>query len=308
MRLVARCAVLLLVAACSGGRPAPAGSPAASPTGSRSPAPASPTPRGVTVVPVPDGFRGGFRTPTGNVRCDIDADYVRCDATDRPWDEQPERDCGGTAEWRTRLVLDAAHGAELRGECGYDPPAGGPPLAYGTRIDVGRTRCYSERTGLTCWATGTRYAFFVSRAAYRLSTTPPPAAASATPEPAPSGTALVVPRGFRGGFRTTGHYVVCDIDDRRVHCLPFGATWTPPPADEPCTDGDRSTEVILRDGPGRAFEGCGSDSLAGGAELESGRGIQIGDVRCDATESGVECRNLATGHGFVLTAEAFRGY
>ena len=308
MRLLAPSAALLLAAACAGGRPAPAGSPTGSAAGSPAPGSASPTPRGVTVVSVPDGFRGGFRTPTGNVRCDVDADFVRCDATERPWEEQPERDCGGTAEWRTRLVLDAGHGAALRGECGYDPPAGGPPLAYGTRLDVGRTRCYSERTGLTCWATGTPYAFFVARAAYRLSATPPAAAASATPEPAPGGPVLVVPHGFRGGFRTTGHHVVCDIDGTRVHCLPFAARWTPPPGGEPCTDGDRSTEVILRDGPGRAFAGCRSDSLAGGAELEPGHGIQVGDVRCDATRSGLECRNLATGHGFVLTAAAFRGY
>ena len=260
------------------------------------------------VVSVPRGFTGGFRTPSGNVTCDVDDGYVRCDAAQRPWRELPRSECGGTAAWRTRLVLSET-GAALRGECGYEPPAGGPPLAYGTRLDVGRTRCYSEQTGLTCWLTGTRHGFVVSRFAYRTTATPPANVAAATPSPTPAGPVLVVPRGFRGGFRTKGYGIVCDIEDGRVHCLMLtGTRWSPPPAKEPCTDGDRSMEVLLLRGRGASFEGCRTDSLGGGDELAPGRGIRIGDVHCDARESALECRNDATRHGFVVSAESFRGY
>jgi hypothetical protein len=314
VRAVAAVVAAVLLAGCSADRPAPPpASPAAGPSSAvATPSSSSPTaaPPAVTVVAVPKGFSGGFRTPTGNVTCEMSEGYVRCDATVRPWKELPrEKDCGGTAAWRTRLVLNDQLGASLRGECGYDPPAGGPALAYGTRLDLGNVRCLSERTGLTCWVAGTRRGFVVSRAAYRLTADPPAAAAAATPPPADP--ALVVaPRGFRGGFHTADYGVVCDIADDLAYCLVLGGTrWQPPPATERCEDGDPSTEVLLeKKAKGRALTGCRSDSLSGGDVLAVGHGVRVGDVRCDVTASAVECRNAATRHGFSVSREAFRGY
>ncbi|HEV2890961.1 MAG TPA: hypothetical protein VGX28_11360 [Frankiaceae bacterium] len=314
MRLVAAACAALLLAGCSNGSPTatPAPSPSVTtPSASRAPSPgatatASPA-RGVTVVVVPPVFTGGFTTPSGNVACDIAPDFVRCDAKDRPWSELPRTECGGPAEWRTRLVLQE-RGAKLRGECGYGRPSGGPPLAYGTRLDLGRARCLSERTGLTCWIAGTRAGFAVSRSAYSTSARPPAAAAAATPPPARPGSVLEVPRGFHGGFRIGEYQIVCEIGDAMAHCLVPGATWEPPPPRDPCTDGDESTEVILQNGRGRAFEECRTDTLDGGLLLAPGHGVRVGDVRCDATKDAVECRNAATRHGFVVSPKAFRGY
>lgn len=260
------------------------------------------------MVAVPPGFTGGFTTPSGNISCDVDEESVRCQAAQQPWKEQPRSaECANTRlEWRTRLVLSAGQGAALHGQCDHVIPAGGAPLAYGTRLDVGRTRCFSETTGLTCWMHGTRYGFFLSRTTYRTSAQPPRAAVVATPSPTPAGPVLEVPRGFRGGFHALGYGVVCDIDDRQVHCLALSARWTPPPDPEPC-DADRSVEVLLR-ATARSFQGCRSDSLSGGAELRAGRGIRIGDIRCDATASALECRDAATRHGFVVSEAAFRRY
>lgn len=314
MRVVAAaCAALLLAACTDGGRSATPSPTASATTPAPSPSPTETTPPaagGVTVVAVPKGFTGGFTTPSGNIACDVSDEFVRCQAAQQPWKEQPRgADCADTKmEWRTRLVLSVERGAALRGECDYPIPAGAAPLAYGTRLDVGRTRCFSETTGLTCWMHGTRHGFFVSRATYRTTAQPPAAAVAATPSPTPSGPVLEVPRGFRGGFQAHDHGIVCDLDDKQVHCLVLGgARWTPSPDPEPC-EFDRSVEVILSTGRGRSFQGCRSDSLGGGGELRAGRGIRIGDIRCDATASALECRNTATKHGFFVSETAFRGY
>lgn len=291
----------------SSARPTATPSTAATVTGPPSTAatPSATTSRSSTITAVPAAYRGEFSTPSGNVACEIGTDFVWCAALVQPWEPIP-REAGCARDWRTTIMLRAESGATLRGDCGYGPETGGPPLAYGRGIQVGRTRCVSERTGLHCLVFGTTRGFFVSRGAYRLSATRSPLTTAPAPAPV-TDPVVVLPAGFHGGFRTDD--MVCDVDDASAHCLLYGATWKAPPAAEPCVDGDESTEVRVGDSDrGTAFRDCRTDSLSGGDVLPPGRGLRVGDVECLVKSTEVRCTNHGTGHGFSVSRERFGGF
>jgi hypothetical protein len=106
-----------------------------------------------------------FSTPSGNIGCVMDPEYVRCDIRDRDWEPPPApADC----------ELDFGHGIELANEtraqlvCAGDTTLGGEDLLeYGETSRVGPYRCVSAAAGITCEAQS-GHGFFLSEEAYEL--------------------------------------------------------------------------------------------------------------------------------------------
>jgi hypothetical protein len=90
--------------------------------------------------------------------------------------------------------------------------------------------------------------------------------------------------------------VRCDIRQR---------DWAPPAKPADCMY-DFGQGLILGGG-GTAFFVCASDTAVGvGPVLPYGSTIRQGPFECRSAESGVECTNLDSGHGFLLSAAEYR--
>ena len=106
-----------------------------------------------------------FSTPSGNIGCVMDPEYVRCDIRERSWEPPPPpADC----------ELDFGQGIELANEtrahlvCAGDTTLGAEEaLEYGETSRVGPYRCVSAAAGLTCQAES-GHGFFLSKETYEL--------------------------------------------------------------------------------------------------------------------------------------------
>jgi hypothetical protein len=91
-------------------------------------------------------------------------------------------------------------------------------------------------------------------------------------------------------------YVRCDIDEHH---------WRLPPKPADC-DSDWGPGTIL---DARAHVGiCASDSAHGGVTrvLAYGHALRLGRYRCDSSETGLRCKNLRTGHGFLISRARYK--
>ena len=260
---------------------------------------------------IPADFDGGFSTPSGNISCYLAAGDAWCSAKDKPWKQLPvSGECSKSpAPWDTTLQLSANETRpHFRGDCYPIIDAGGPPLAYGHALQDGRMRCAVTTEGVDCVVVGTAKGFFISRTSYQLRARTTPLTAAPTPPALPS-TEVVVPAGFAGGFHTPSWGLDCGVDDRHVECLVNEPTaWKAPPYGKKC-DLDHAREVGLVVGhAGRSFTACRSDAFGSRRTLRYGQSLRVGDVRCSSQRTGLTCEDLASGHGFFVSRESFRGY
>jgi hypothetical protein len=124
----------------------------------------------VTTDQGPSGFTF-FSLPSGNVGCGIQhgEDYVRCDILKRSWLPPPQRptDCAPDPG-------SYGHGVELKAgdsprfTCARDTATGGGPLAYGDAVAIGKLRCESAQSGMTCRDVETGHGFSIAREGYRF--------------------------------------------------------------------------------------------------------------------------------------------
>lgn len=122
---------------------------------------------GVCAAPVgaEDGFVD-FTSPSGNVGCVLDVDYVRCDIAERDW-APPPRPVDCEFDYGQGIALAPGEPAAL--VCAGDTTLGGSrPLAYGQSIARGDLRCDSAESGITCLDRTTGHGFTVSREVYQL--------------------------------------------------------------------------------------------------------------------------------------------
>ena len=108
-----------------------------------------------------------FRSPSGNVGCMIDTDYVRCDIGDHDWSPPPRpADC----EFDYGQGISIAPGEPAQFVCAGDtsqaPDA--DPLPYDESITAGHMSCESAESGITCRDAESGNGFTISREAYRL--------------------------------------------------------------------------------------------------------------------------------------------
>lgn len=159
-----RAAFLALALTACGTAPAPrpTAAPTTPPTAppTTPPAPTTPTTTPTTTPPERDEDRA-FVTPSGNVACEMTVEHVECSVREHTWQPPggPCRDEPARVE-----IWDGA----VRADCGETgAEASSYLLTYGDEITVGRFRCESARSGVTCRHRRSGLGFTVSRARYR---------------------------------------------------------------------------------------------------------------------------------------------
>lgn len=112
-----------------------------------------------------DGFVD-FVSPSGNVGCVLDVDYVRCDIAERDW-APPPRPADCEFDYGQGIALAPYEPASF--VCAGDTTLGGSrPLAYGQSITRGDLECDSAESGITCLDRNTGHGFAISRQVYQL--------------------------------------------------------------------------------------------------------------------------------------------
>ena len=107
-----------------------------------------------------------FRSPTGNIGCQMSDSTVRCDVAQRDW-APPPKPAGCDLDWGQGISLDAQGTAAFvcAGDTARDPDA--PVLGYGQDSEIGGLRCASRQDGVTCRNSAGR-GFFLARDRYRI--------------------------------------------------------------------------------------------------------------------------------------------
>lgn len=110
----------------------------------------------------------GFTSPSGNVGCMIDVDYVRCDILQRDWEPPPRpADCPSFTGYGQGITLSPGSPAEF--VCAGDTAlAGGPALEYGESVSGGPIRCTSSPSGMTCRESVGGHGFSIAREGYQI--------------------------------------------------------------------------------------------------------------------------------------------
>jgi hypothetical protein len=107
-----------------------------------------------------------FRSPTGNIGCEMVKSDVRCDIESRDWKPPPApSNCG--LDYGQGLAV-GRHGKGYfvcAGDTALDPDA--KALGYGHSIRFGPMGCKSKTTGMTCKNHATGHGFFLSTQSYR---------------------------------------------------------------------------------------------------------------------------------------------
>lgn len=106
---------------------------------------------------------------------------------------------------------------------------------------------------------------------------------------------FMLPSGNIGCFLSAGA-ARCDVADK---------TWTAPPPAQPC-DLDYGHGATLSAGQPPVFTCAGDTTLGGPETLGYGSSAQRGKLRCDASQAGITCTDLSTGHAFFLSRDSYR--
>jgi hypothetical protein len=154
----------LLTAGCSSGSVQHTGPSPVAPTTARPVVTSSPKPAfAVTILTGPLKFV----STDGNLGCEIESAYARCDPARRAWPLPPQpSDCA--SGWGHGIELQAGTRASFF--CGSDSAAGGKrALAPGHAFKVGFIECDAvSATTIHCHGTSDAHGFTISRAKYSL--------------------------------------------------------------------------------------------------------------------------------------------
>ena len=133
---------------------------------------------GVVLLMLPEAAAGAtsahFRSPSGNINCRMERAFVDCLVHAETWSRHAKRPLRCDVDWfpaelslsARRVTVGSCRG-DVGPECLRDLPC--RVLGYGRSITVGRFRCASARTGVTCRRTdGRRVGFRIAREGYRI--------------------------------------------------------------------------------------------------------------------------------------------
>lgn len=125
----------------------------------------------VTAAPAIEGTQvdlGRFSSPTGNIGCDVSADFAVCEIGERNFELTPKpADC--RFDWGAAVDFIDPSAPPTFGACESDTQLGAPDeLSYGTTAVLGDYACLSQEVGMTCWNQTTGHGFSLSRDAYAL--------------------------------------------------------------------------------------------------------------------------------------------
>lgn len=120
------------------------------------PVPAEATP----LIPNASGV-ASFKTPSGNIGCDLSATSAGCGVmsyvTEGTYGTEPVT--GGSKWW---VSLDSQE-IGFKGDAPWFDYPGTPTALYGAVVYFGTTACASQEAGLTCWNTTTGHGAFINR-------------------------------------------------------------------------------------------------------------------------------------------------
>lgn len=108
----------------------------------------------------------GFISPSGNIGCYVDVDYVRCDIAERSWAPPPRpADC----EFDYGQGIAFGPGEPPAFVCAGDTALwAGPALEFGQGVSAGPMWCESAPSGVTCGDNTTGSGFTISRENYTV--------------------------------------------------------------------------------------------------------------------------------------------
>ena len=115
----------------------------------------------------------------------------------------------------------------------------------------------------------------------------------------------------RTAFYSPSGNVGCQISPTGVRCDIDQRDWSPPPRPADCTL-DYGQGISLGTGEQAQFV-CAGDTArvlppfgGAGEPLAYGEAITAGPMRCESAESGMTCRDVGSGHGFLISREAYQ--
>ncbi|MDQ6746454.1 MAG: hypothetical protein M3Z27_10635 [Actinomycetota bacterium] len=126
------------------------------------------TPAGAPIATAPPVHLATFRSPSGNLGCQLIGGSARCDIRRRSWSPPPRpASCPSQVDFGQGLEISSG---QSRIVCAGDTAlnASAPPLPYGRDTDSVGFSCSSRTTGITCTSSTTRHGFFISAQSYRL--------------------------------------------------------------------------------------------------------------------------------------------
>lgn len=107
-----------------------------------------------------------FSSPSGNVGCVLDVDYVRCDISERDW-APPARPADCEFDYGQGIALSP--GGPVEFVCAGDTTLGGAAtLDYGQTITRGSLSCTSTERAMSCRNTDSGTGFSISRQVYQV--------------------------------------------------------------------------------------------------------------------------------------------
>jgi hypothetical protein len=224
-----------------------------------------------------------FYSPSHNLSCEIDDGrsgipaQVYCQSMKRP----------SSVHLGLDGKLDICSGTGAATRCLGNAGENTPTLAYGKQVSVGRFRCGSEHTGVTCTVIRSGKGFLINSAGIT-----PVGHAVVTPV-SPSGQGLT-PKKEAVVFSPLAYGLSCNMTDDGssggswVYCWIGGS---PDPTHHVKLDLDgqfsltATTAIPL---------GLGGRSTPFGGE------VTVGRFRCQSLRSGIKCTVVSTGKGFLF--------
>ncbi|MFN8226089.1 MAG: DUF6636 domain-containing protein [Mycobacterium sp.] len=122
---------------------------------------------GVFAAPVAAADLESFTSPSGNIGCIMDAEYLRCDIAEREWSPPPRpTDCPSFTGYGQGISMDP-HGPAAFVCAGDTTLHAGPALGYGQTQRAGGFTCASDEAGVRC-ANADGHGFRLSRQSYSI--------------------------------------------------------------------------------------------------------------------------------------------
>jgi hypothetical protein len=158
--------LVVLVGACSSGSPSAGGPHPTTPAATRTTAPATHPATHPAYAVTTLSAATTFLSADGNLACDIESAYARCDPKTRDWPLPPQpSDCA--SGWGHGIELQA--GTKASFFCGSDHISATRPLAAGHAYQVGFLECDAvSATTVSCHGTADAHGFTISKAKYSL--------------------------------------------------------------------------------------------------------------------------------------------
>lgn len=109
------------------------------------------------------------------------------------------------------------------------------------------------------------------------------------------------------GFTSPSGNIGCMLDSSYVRCDIQQRDWSPPPrpADCPSFTG-YGQGIALSVGQRPQFVCAGDTAYSNSAALGYGDSISAGPLSCASAESGITCRDTRSGHGFMISRQAYQ--